>query len=152
MKALAKSRTRLLARCGGSVFGATEMVLRCPHPFPGPFPPHTPQQWKHGPTGARPAARGRGDRFFLLWGMESVAKTRGNSGHYHCMPRGCKDTPPTGCPSKSTGCHVSSTGCVDFSTGLFSRLHISLSLYLFLFIKEREKERGLYSETGNPRV
>lgn len=148
MKDLAKSRTRLLARFGGSVRGATGMVLRCLHPFPRPFPPHPPTMETWPNWGKTSSAGGGAIVQIYLGGMESSAKTRGNSGHYHCMPRGSKDTPPTGCPSKSTGCPVSSTGCVDSSTGPLLHFCVRSSLYLFHFIKKREKEIGLYSENA----
>ena len=73
MKALAKSRTRLLARFGGSVRGATGMVLRCQHSLPRPFPPHPPTMgtW---PNGGKPESAGGGAIGFFYYGVWRVSR------------------------------------------------------------------------------
>jgi hypothetical protein len=146
MSTPANRQSRRLARFGGSLCGATDLVLWGARAPALPLTPRTPQRWKQAPRGSGRAEKGAGDSFFLSGGIGSVRKTRGSTPCFSVSPCQSKQNLSTGL-FQIPRVVPFSTRVVSFSTRVvfcdFSPRHPSSSSFSLEKERERETDRGV---------
>lgn len=149
MSALAYRRSRRLARFGGSVCGATDLVLGWLHPLLAPTPPAPPHDGNRPHGGQTEQEKGRTIVKIFKGGSGILEKPVDGTAYYHVSCCFSKQKCPTGCLQNPRVMSIS-TRNRSFSTRVgflrFFRFAQCIYLYLFDLYKEREIERALKNE------